>query len=474
MPLVVIVYFVLNKYRLIVFSRIWLIMSSLFFYGWWNIIYLPLIIASFTINFMFGKLLGKVKGSSQRKFVLTSGILFNVLLLGYYKYTDFFIGNMNYFFSTNLPLLKLILPLAISFHTFQQIAYLVDTYRNEVKEHSFLNYALFVSFFPQLIAGPIVHHNEMMPQFGNMRNKLVNYKNIALAIGLFSIGLFKKVVIADKFAFWATNGFDKTNVLTFFEAWIVSFSYTFQLYFDFSGYTDMAIGIALLFNIKLPVNFNSPYKSLSIQDFWRSWHITLGNFLHKYIYLPLGGNRKGVVRTYVHILLIFLISGLWHGAGWTFIAWGFLHGLAMIIHRYWRSFKIKLPAVVAWLITINFINIGWVFFRAKEWSDAVKVLKGMIGLSGVWVPAPIQGKISFLSSYGIKFVNSASILGVRQAICMILLFLIIVLFFKNSIQMLNAFKPNVFTALKIALILVLALAVTLVNPTNSEFIYFNF
>jgi D-alanyl-lipoteichoic acid acyltransferase DltB (MBOAT superfamily) len=357
------------------------------------------------INFLIGKQLGKDSTFISRKSVLTIGITLNVALLGYYKYSDFFIENINNFFPTNMSLLNLALPLAISFFTFQQIAYLVDAYKGETNDYNFWSYALFVSFFPQLIAGPIVQHNEILPQFANIRNKFINYENITLGTFIFSIGLFKKVVIADTFGVWATNGFDNTEILTFFEAWIVSLSYTFQLYFDFSGYTDMAIGISLFFNIKLPINFNSPYKALNIQDFWKRWHITLGRFLTNYIYIPLGGSRKGKLRTYINVLLVFLISGFWHGAGWTFIFWGFLHGMAMVVNRYWQTFNIKMNSILAWLITFNFVNVTWVFFRAETWGDALKVLNGMLGLNGVALPdvGIVENKLYFLVNYGIVF-----------------------------------------------------------------------
>ena len=273
-------------------------------------------------NYTIGSGLAKNSNNRYRKEVLTIGIVANLLLLGYFKYSDFFITNINSVLNTDMSLLHLALPLAISFFTFQQISYLVDSYRKETHEYDFLNYALFVTFFPQLIAGPIVHHKEMMPQFANVRNKVKNYRNIAIGLFIFSIGLFKKVVIADTFALWATAGFDNAEVLTLLEAWATSLSYTFQLYFDFSGYTDMAIGIALLFNIKLPINFNSPYKALDIQDFWRRWHMTLSRFLKDYIYIPLGGSRKGNYRTYTNLMGTFIIGGLWHGAGWTFVFWG--------------------------------------------------------------------------------------------------------------------------------------------------------
>lgn len=380
LPAAFFIYFYLNKKRLTEASKGFLVFSSLFFYSWWNVAYLPLILISMLFNYVIGTSLAKQEEHKKvpKKELLTVGIIGNVGLLAYFKYSDFFITNVNGLTGSEIPLLHLALPLAISFFTFQQIAYLVDSYKNETKEYDFLNYAVFVTFFPQLIAGPIVHHKEMMPQFATVKNKVMNYRNIALGLFIFSIGLFKKAVIADTFAIWATYGFDKAEYLTFFEAWATSLSYTFQLYFDFSGYTDMAIGAALLFNIKLPINFNSPYKSVSIQDFWRRWHITLSRFLKDYIYIPLGGNRKGTYRTYTNLMITFLIGGIWHGAGWTFVFWGFLHGAALVIHRIWQSFGIPMPRLAAWFITFNFINVSWIFFRAKEWDDALKVLQGMI------------------------------------------------------------------------------------------------
>jgi len=378
------VYFYLNSKKRTEQAKLFLILSSLFFYSWWNLIYLPLILSSMIFNYHWGSLLteAKRKKCSYKKPLLIIGIVANLSLLGYFKYADFFITNLNFALGSDVPLLQLALPLAISFFTFQQVAYLVDAYRGEVAEYNFLNYAVFVTFFPQLIAGPIVHHKEMMPQFDDAKNRVINYQNISLGLFIFSIGLFKKVVIADTFAIWATHGFDEAVVLSFYEAWVTSLSYTFQLYFDFSGYADMAIGLALLFNIKLPVNFHSPYKARNIQSFWRRWHMTLSRFLKDYIYIPLGGNRKGKYRTYVNLMLTFILGGIWHGAGWTFIFWGFLHGFALVINNLWGQFGKKLPLFVAWFITFNFVNISWVFFRAKEWEDAIKVLEGMCGLNG--------------------------------------------------------------------------------------------
>lgn len=296
LPITFFIYFYLNHKRLTEASKGFLVFSSLFFYSWWNIAYLPIILSSMLFNYIIGNSLNNEEGHHRfsKKSILIFGIVSNIALLGYFKYTDFMIDNFNLLSNSNLPTLDLALPLAISFFTFQQISYLVDSYRQETKEYDFLNYALFVTFFPQLIAGPIVHHKEMMPQFAKTRNKVKNYTNIAMGLFIFFIGLFKKVVIADTFSVWATTGFDTATTLSLFEAWATSLSYTFQLYFDFSGYTDMAIGLALLFNIRLPINFHSPYKATDIQDFWRRWHITLSRFLKDYVYVPLGGNRGGV------------------------------------------------------------------------------------------------------------------------------------------------------------------------------------
>ena len=474
LPATFFIYFYLNHKRLTEASKAFLVFSSLFFYSWWNIAYLPIILVSMLFNYVIGISLSKDKEHTKisKKGLLTFGIIANVALLGYFKYADFFIENINLAVNGNIPLLKLALPLAISFFTFQQIAYLVDSYRGETKEYDFLNYANFVTFFPQLIAGPIVHHSEMMPQFSKTRNKVKNYHNIALGIFIFSIGLFKKVVIADSFAIWATQGFDVAEKLNLFAAWATSLSYTFQLYFDFSGYTDMAIGAALLFNIKLPINFNSPYKATSIQDFWRRWHITLSRFLKDYIYIPLGGNRKGNFRTYTNLMATFIIGGIWHGAGWTFVFWGFLHGMALIMQRAWNQLGFNMNKVLAWFITFNFINVAWVFFRAKEWDDAVKVLSGMIGISGIVLPERLAGVLGSFSSANIYFANWAEgISGNDKTVVWILLFLLVVLFTSNSMEKMKKFQ---FTYKNIIFASILFVWSVFSLTKVSEFLYFNF
>ncbi len=454
LPAVLAVYFLLNRYRLVMAGKAWLVLTSLFFYGYWNPIYLPLIVGSMLVNYGIGSALSKESPAGGRRvaskrMVLSVGVTLNLALLGYYKYADFFLSNINALTGGGFSLLHLALPLAISFFTFQQIAYLVDSYQGQTREYDFLNYCLFVTFFPQLIAGPIVHHGEMMPQFEKIRTKVLNYRNLAIGLFIFFMGLFKKVVVADTFAVWATTGFDQMDVLTFLGAWTASLSYALQLYFDFSGYTDMAIGSAYMFNIVLPLNFNSPYKALNIQDFWRRWHMTLSRWLRDYLYIPLGGNRFGEGRTYINLFLTFLLGGLWHGAGWTFVVWGAMHGAGTAIQKFWQGFGIRMPKWLAWLITFNFVNFSWVFFRAKSFDDALKVLSGMFGLHGFDMPKAIPD----------------------DAIFWVLGFLLIAFFARNSMEWKERFRPDwkyaVFTT-------ILAVWSILSLSRVSEFLYFQF
>jgi alginate O-acetyltransferase complex protein AlgI len=393
LPVSYTVYFWLNQRRLIVAGKAWLVLASLYFYSYWDVKYLPLILSSIMMNFAIGtglaqSHLGHVARGARhvinRKVVLACGVVANLALLAYYKYADFFLENVNRAFGDTFPLPNIVLPLAISFFTFTQIAYLVDSYKGETAEYDLLNYALFVTFFPHLIAGPVVHHRDIMPQFSSRWTLSARYSNIQRGLFIFAIGLFKKVVIADTFAKWATAGFDCGQPMDFYSAWAASLSYTFQLYFDFSGYCDMAIGASLLFNIWLPINFNSPYKALNIQDFWRRWHITLSNFLRDYLYIPLGGNRKGEPRMYLNLFLTFVLGGLWHGATWMFVIWGALHGGALVVNRLWQQLGMKMSKPLAWLLTFLFVNFAWVFFRAKTWDSARHMLRSMIGFKSIF------------------------------------------------------------------------------------------
>jgi D-alanyl-lipoteichoic acid acyltransferase DltB (MBOAT superfamily) len=387
LPLTLLVFFLIGARAHHRLSVAWLVGMSLFFYGWWNPVYLGLILFSMLFNYSMGAVLC---GRHANKLQLAFGITVNLGLLAYFKYANFFVENLNAFLGFSIHLEHIILPLAISFFTFQQIAYLVDAYRKETKEYNFLHYCLFVTFFPQLIAGPIVHHKEMMPQFGRDSTFRFNPKSMELGITMFGMGLFKKVILADGIATYATPIFDAAaggSVLTFLDAWIGTLAYTFQLYFDFSAYSDMAIGIGLMFGVRLPVNFNSPYKAVNIIDFWRRWHMTLSRFLRDYIYIPLGGNRKGTTRRYINLMSTMLIGGLWHGAGWTFVLWGGLHGLYLAINHFWHALRRRLGhdlhrstllgRMASGTLTFLAVTVAWVFFRAEHFSAATGMLSSM-------------------------------------------------------------------------------------------------
>jgi D-alanyl-lipoteichoic acid acyltransferase DltB (MBOAT superfamily) len=409
LPVVLIGYYALNKLRLVFAAKSWLLVSSLFFYGWWKTSYVPLLVFSIFVNYILANQMlaqtKRIKNPISSRSLVCFGIVFNVLLLGYFKYVDFFIGNFNFFIGTELDFLKVALPLGISFFTLQQIAFLIDAYEGLGEEQSFIDYALFVSFFPQLIAGPIVHHRQMMPQFQKIRNKVFHPRNFAIGLFIFTAGLFKKAVIADSFSVWATRGFDEWQVLTFFEAWSTSICYTLQIYYDFSGYTDMAIGIGLMFNILLPHNFNSPYKATSIVDFWKRWHITLTSFVTTYIYTPIVRFFRKITfgKTMFAIFLAMFVSGFWHGAAWSFVAWGTMHGLALILNHWWRKRNLPMPSWLGWFLTFNFVNASFVVFRAKDLGDALKVLKGMVGLSGILLPEFLFRQVGFLRGVGVTF-----------------------------------------------------------------------
>lgn len=326
LPISVAVYFAINLQGWVRAGKLWLVLASLFFYSYWDPRQLPLILISIGFNYAIGQALARGSlwrdSPGRRKALLAVGIVANLLVLAGFKYADFVIWNLNSALGTNLPALHIALPLAISFFTFTQIVYLVDSWRRETGQYDLLNYALFVTFFPHLIAGPIVQHSQIMPQFSDRRTLSPRAAAMLLGLVIFGIGLFKKAVIADSLALWADAGFDTQISLTFWQAWVTSLSYSLQLYYDFSGYCDMAVGASLLFNIRLPINFNSPYQARDIQDFWRRWHITLSSFLRDYLYIPLGGSRRGRFRTHINVFITFVLGGLWHGASWMFVIWG--------------------------------------------------------------------------------------------------------------------------------------------------------
>src|SRR6266704_5011370 len=364
-----------------------LVGASLFFYGAWQPVYLLLFAASVAVNFGLGL---RMEDPLRRRSIGTFGVALNLVVLCYFKYTSFIFDSLNMLTGAPLPFVNVILPLGISFFTFQQIAYLVDVMRGAKVERDIVSYTLFVSFFPHLIAGPLVHHAEMIPQFKRGRTGRSSVL-AARGLAIFAAGLFKKVVVADNLAQFVSPVFahlDAGGGVTTEWAWLATLAYTLQIYFDFSGYSDMAIGLALLFGIRLPVNFRSPYQATSIIEFWRRWHITLSRFLRDYLYIPLGGNRLGEQRRYLNLLVTMLLGGLWHGAGWNFLLWGCLHGVSLCINHLWRGWcggKPEAPIIgsipkgFCWAVTFFGVVIAWVFFRAKTAAGAWQMLLGLFG-----------------------------------------------------------------------------------------------
>ena len=392
-------------------------------------------------------------------------------LLGYFKYYDFFVENINAVLGTDFALKHILLPLGISFFTFQQLSFLVSVYKREEKVERLRDYSLFVTFFPQLVAGPIVLYSEMIPQFKDETKRYFNPENFAAGIYMFSIGLFKKAVVADTFAFFADNGFGMPDP-GLAAGWAASISYTLQIYFDFSGYSDMSVGLGKMFNIDIPFNFLSPYRSESVSQFWRTWHITLGRALSTYVYRPLGGNRQGLPRTCANLLLTFFVSGLWHGAAWTFVLWGTLHGLLVTIERILGLNKpaeknslaaaFRIPRIA---VTFLMINALWVLFRAETFSQAVTVYQGMLSFGHVELAQlkEIVGNQGYLPIP--KSVSIAYIFG------LVSVFLFVVFKCRNSAELLKRFRPSFGTLLASVVLFVLAF-VCLTRQT--VFIYFNF
>jgi alginate O-acetyltransferase complex protein AlgI len=485
----------------------WLVVSSLAYYGVWNPdpeqawtpFYLILICSSCLANFCLGRILAPRAHSAAGRGILAFGLIANLSLLFYFKYIGLFEKTMAFLTGGSFSLPDVILPLGLSFFTFQKIAFLVDAYRGETKAYKFLDFLLFVTFFPQLIAGPIVHHKEIMPQIQRSIGPARRSIDLSVGLTLFAMGLFKKVVIADNLAPIATRLFALAargeRDLTMAEAWVAATAYALQLYFDFSGYSDMAIGGSRLFGIRLPVNFHSPYKASSIVDFWRRWHITLSRFLRDYLYFSIGGNRRGPIRRYSNLLITMLLGGLWHGAGWTYVLWGGLHGTFLCINHAWFGLrkKFSIPAIpkpLAILLTFLVVVTAWVPFRAGAFE---------LGAGGSTQSALAATKSIFASMFGFNgwsnWPNASAMEvkfshGMRAVACVLIVWLL-----PNSQQIMRRYQPALGlkgltgktnapgprhpwqwrpTAPWIAFIILLLLGSLYEFDKLSEFIYFQF
>lgn len=495
LPVTLIGFFVLGRLSSPRAAKAWLAAASLFFYGWWDLSYLPLLIGSMAVNYPIGAYLQSASvraavarrigiwprdtdSTKVRRRVLIAGLVFNLGLIAYFKYVDFFIGTVNGATGAHLPLFHIVLPLGISFFTFQKIAYLVDSYQGKVERPPLLDYALFVGFFPQLIAGPIVHPTEVLPQFERKDIYRFWLTPFMAGLSIFLLGLAKKLLLADTFGGYADvvfAGAARGAELTFFEAWAGALAYTLQLYFDFSGYSDMAVGLGRMFGIELPLNFNSPYKSTSIIEFWRRWHMTLSRFLRDYVYVPLGGNRKGETRRQVNLMATMLLGGLWHGAAWTFVLWGGLHGLMLVINHAWNRLRMPaLPGVVGVGLVMLGVIAGWVLFRAASFDAAVAVYQGMLGLNGAALPAQIVGFVPGLDNVvqavgRLPYLGDRTVMGAVEVFAMLALGLALVWLTPNVHQM----APRVRLVLA-GLLIPLLIQRVLFAGAASPFLYFQF
>lgn len=434
-------------------ALLWLGLASVFFYGWWDFRYIPLLLLSICFNYFVSKKCQPGETTeTRRKRWLQFAVSLNLLFLAYFKYADFLLLSLNQLAGTSFPALHIVLPIGISFFTFTQIAFLVDTYQGKVQERRFLQYLLFVTWFPHLIAGPVLHHKEMMPQFADPKILRFAFRNWSVGLTVFVFGLAKKVLIADNLSPFAADLFDASPALSLLVAWNGVFAYALQLYFDFSGYSDMAIGLSLLFGVKLPLNFDSPYKAATIAEFWRCWHMTLSRFLRDYLYIPLGGNRAGKVRRYGNLLTTMLLGGMWHGAGWNFIVWGGLHGIYLVIHHAWASTtasvqgprKTKLWRFLSVALTFWSVCIAWVYFRSSSFGEANRIVVALFGGNGVAVPESLVWRFpslrTMLESAGAHFQLGGGARFIKSWLS-ILAAMLIVFVFPNTQEILRHYEP---------------------------------
>lgn len=472
LPLVLIGYFIVGRAGCKLAAG-WLALTSLFFYAYWDASFLTILLTSILYNYSVGRLIEKAN-NFLKKVCLCLGISGNILLLGYYKYASFLLDNINEFFQAGLYAPALILPIGISFFTFTQTAYLVDLYRGTTKNVSFVYYLEFVTIFPHLIAGPIIVHRDMQPQFINPDNLNVKYDNLVNGLVVFVLGLAKKVVVADSLAEWSNFVFSNAYTVSSLEAWIGTLAYTFQLYFDFSGYSEMAIGLGLMFNLKFPANFNSPYASASFIEFWRRWHMTLGLWVREYLYIPLGGNRRGEMRKYFNLFIAMLVIGIWHGAGWTFVFWGGMHGILLLLNHGWRYMGGNFPKIIAVPMTFLCCHLCWVFFRAESFSEAYQLIKSMMDLPGISLNAgglPL-GWTNILNLVGMAPAASSFELSIYCIATMFMLMLVVQTVPNPYYMLENGYlKPGRLLFIIVALLLL----VSLMGMTQTgEFLYFQF
>lgn len=477
LPITLIGFFLVQKLISHQVAKLFLIACSLFFYGWWKISYVPVFLLSVGTNFYLGTYLHNHPDGKYQRPILIAGIVFNLGLLFLFKYADFAIGVVNSTVATNFPMLGWMLPLGISFFTFQNIAFIVDNYEGLGEKRFFRDYLLYVAFFPHLLAGPIMHHKELLDQF-KVPAKF-NLKQFHLGLFIFLVGMFKKVAIADAFAKWADAGFSHHASLNLVEGWSTSLSFLIQLYFDFSGYSDMAIGLGLFFNIRFPVNFDSPLKSTSLIEFWQRWHMTLTRFINTYVYTPIVRSFSDINLTSLMLstFIAMFLAGLWHGAGWTFVLFGAWHAFGLVGNHLWRKANIPFPKILGWAVTFVFVLAGFVMFRAGTVEMAVDIYKAMLGMHGVVLDpgifSPLRAilgdRVSFSGGW---FTNVGA--RDRKFIIFCLVALAIILFGKNTKQLMQDFKWSWRNAFATAFLVLATANVIYAMTSPAKFLYFNF
>ncbi len=464
LPITAAVYFLLAKIKNPYPQRTFLAAASLFFYSFFEWRYFFIIAASIIFNFIFAKLSLISQKPSLKKLLLFLAVIFNVGLIGYYKYYDFAVETINIIADTDFNLRHILLPLGISFFTFQQLSFQIRTYKSNGKKLNFIDYTLFVSFFPQLIAGPIVLYEELTPQIIDETKRRFNAENFAHGMAVFTVGLFKKLLIADNLAIMVDNGFYASTRLGLLPAWICALSYSFQIYFDFCGYSEMAIGLGKMFNFELPVNFETPYKSHSITEFWKRWHITLGRSLHSLVYVPLGGNRKGKARKCLNLFATFFVSGIWHGASWTFIIWGVAHGVARVFEEIANPILKKVPAFIRRAGTFIFAMLAFVIFRADNITQAGKIYSGLINFTEL-------GINQFKSIMADGVVGMPGFVAAVLAVFITVFCIAFVLKEKGTSHLVSSIKLNARTAVLYGIVFTVCV---LCLSRSAVFIYFNF
>lgn len=472
LPVTLAGYFLINRIKTSL-GLVFLLGMSLWFYGYFNPKYLFIIIASVLINFGIAKLFGRLRSGAAAKILLIFGILINVGIIFYFKYYDFFIENMNAAFGLDWACKNLVLPLGISFFTFQQISFVVDSYRGETGKYTFLEYAVFVTFFPQLVAGPIVLHSELIPQLQDESKKKFDFDNMSAGIMKFTLGLSKKILLADVFGRAADYAFADYTAVTSGDLILAILCYTFQIYFDFSGYSDMAVGLAQMFNITLPNNFDSPYKADNVADFWKGWHLTLTRFLRTYIYFPLGGSRKGKVRKYLNLFIVFLVSGIWHGANWTFIIWGIMHGIARILYEIFKEPYERLNKVFRWMLNFLFVNLTWLMFRVTYWKDFFSIIKKILRVEDLDISAGMSDTFVGAVTGALSGIPAGEFVMSKVPLLLIIIYVIVALFICLNCE--NNYNRQYKLSVKSCLITVVLLVGCVISMSNvSSFLYFNF